>query len=149
MPSILYMMLNTHTHIYMHIHIYYSEVENMIPKLVMQSERKSGWLLSLTSPLVTLINSQAMLNGETGSTLRMPISSAWIGKPHMGASRSGHEPHKMPCLKLVVTLCPLISLAPEAALSCLQSLLGTTQYHILSHLAGLKILTEILTGSFS
>lgn len=79
----------------------------------------------------------------------LSLSSACIGKPHMGASRSGHEPHEMPRLKLVVSLCPLISLAPETALSCLQSLLATTQYHILSHLAGLKILTEILTGSFS
>lgn len=68
MPSILYMMLNTHTHIYMHVHIYYSKVENLIPKLVIQSERKSEWLPSLSSPPVTLINSQAMLNGETGST---------------------------------------------------------------------------------
>lgn len=58
----------------MHIHIYYSEVENLIPKLVMQSEGKSGWLPSLNSPPVTLLNSQAMLNGETGSTLRMPLS---------------------------------------------------------------------------
>lgn len=67
----------------------------------------------------------------------------------MGASRSGHEAHEMPPLKLVVTLRPLISLAPETALSCPQSLLATMQYHILSRLAGLKILMEIFTGSFS
>lgn len=76
------------------------------------------------------------------------LSSSWIGKPHTGASRSSHEAHEMPRLKLVVILCPLISLAPETALSCPQSLLATMQYHILSHLVGLKVL-KIFTGSFS
>lgn len=56
----------------------------------------------------------------------------------MGASRSGHEAHEMPLLKLVVTLCPLISLAPETALSCPQSLLATMQYHIFISSCGIK-----------
>lgn len=70
------------------------------------------------------------------------------GKATCAASQPFHEVYEMLRLRLVVTLYPLISLALKL-LSCPQSLIARTQYHILSHLLGLKILIEIFTGSFS